>query len=334
MTVKHPMEARGHFIVGMAPDIVEGEKVVKAKPYKITPYLSYNYQTVVGVKAFEGEIEKERQRVIPMPKKFGGPGRGYEDEPGAREVDEHGVPKYKKAIAKVINERSKDPYRCVTDLIDYTIESTRKVYRGTVMEDKFMIYGDALSSWGEAEAQQYIAQKYPGMEKRFILPVGTSKVGTTANRFGPPGDSPEHCALDCNLFADLKSSMVLNATVASVFPMGDARRIFGQGTPEQVAHLMKETWEHCAPTLPRIEEDILRLEGHLKLIVAANGCMVPDIELKRHGRREVRIDGKIEDGELRKTKARKRDRKATLPGDIMLHPSLGDAEKHFFGTAE
>jgi hypothetical protein len=88
----------------MAPDIVEGEKVVKAKPYKITPYLSYNYQTVVGVKAFEGEIEKERQRVIPMPKKFGGPGRGYEDEPGAREVDEHGVPKYKKAIAKVINE--------------------------------------------------------------------------------------------------------------------------------------------------------------------------------------------------------------------------------------
>jgi hypothetical protein len=97
---------------------------------------------------------------------------------------------------------------------------------------------------------------------------------------------------------------------------------------------MKETWQHCARTLPRIKEDILRHEGHLKLIVAAKGCMVPYIELKRHGRREVRIDGKVEHGELRNTKARKRDRKATLPGDIMLHPSLGDAEKHFFGTAE
>jgi hypothetical protein len=156
------------------------------------------------------------------------------------------------------------------------------------------------------------------LSKRFILPVRTSKVGTTANRFGPHVDSPEHCALDCNLFADFKSSMVLNATVASVFPVGGARRIFGQGTPEQEAHLMKETWQHCARTLPRIEEDILRHEGHLKLIVAAKGCMVPYIELKRHGRREVRIDGKVEHGELRKTKARKRDRKVTLPGGIML----------------
>ena len=60
--------------------------------------------------------------------------------------------------------------------------------------------------------------------------------------------------------------------------------------------------------------------------------MVPDIELKRHGRREVRLDGKGGDGELRKTKARKRDRKATLPGDIFLHPRLSDAEKHFFGS--
>ena len=88
--------------------------------------------------------------------------------------------------------------------------------------------------------------------------------------------------------------MVLNATVSSVFPMGDPRRIFGQGTPEEVSYLMQETWEHCAPTLPRIEEDILRLEGHLEVIVEANGRMVPDIELKRHGRREVRVDGKVE----------------------------------------
>ena len=211
--------------------------------------------------------------------------------------------------------------------------STAEMYRGTVMENKYMIYGDALAVWGEGEAQKYIADRYPGMEKRFILPVGASKVGTTANRFGPPGDSPEHCGLDCNLFADLKSSMVLNATVSSVFPMGDPRRIFGQGTPEEVTYLMQQTWEHCAPTLPRIEEDILRLEGHLKLIVAANGRMVPDIELKRHGRREVRADGKLALGRFRKTKARKRDRKATIPNEFLLHPRLADAEKHFFGTS-
>jgi hypothetical protein len=40
---------------------------------------------------------------------------------------------------------------------------------------------------------------------------------------------------------------------------------------------MQETRKPYAPTLPRIEEDILLCEGHLKLIVEANGRMVPDM---------------------------------------------------------
>jgi hypothetical protein len=80
--------------------------------------------------------------------------------------------------------------------------------------------------------------------------------------------------------------------------MGDPRRIFGQGTPEEVTYFMQQTWDHCSPTFPRVDEGIRCLEGHLKLIFASNGRMVPDIELKRHDRREVCADGKLALGQL------------------------------------
>ncbi len=85
--------------------------------------------------------------------------------------------------------------------------------------------------------------------------------------------------------------------------------------------------------MPRVDEGILRLEGHLKLIVAANGRMVPDIELKRQDRRKICADGKFSLGQFRMTKARKRGRKAAIPNKFMLYPRLADAEKHFFVLA-
>jgi hypothetical protein len=72
-----------------------------------------------------------------------------------------------------------------------------------------------------------------------------------------------------------------------------------------MSYLMQETWKPFAPTLRR---GYFAREGHLKLIVEADGRMVPDIELKRRGRREVRLHGKAEQGELRTSSARKRDR--------------------------
>jgi len=51
-------------------------------------------------------------------KNFGAIGMGYKDKPGALELGESGEPKWRETIAKVINDRSKNPKRNVVDLID------------------------------------------------------------------------------------------------------------------------------------------------------------------------------------------------------------------------
>ena len=156
----------------MVPDEVQGDKVVTSKAVKVCPPFDYTGQLVIGVKKFEEEIEKECRRVSPMPRLCGGVGRSYKDEPGALDLNAHGVPNWKAKVTTVINSRSKDAKRCVTDLIDYTVTELQKIYEGTVMKDKWMVYGDALSSWHEHEAQKYLKEKYPGMELRFFAPVG------------------------------------------------------------------------------------------------------------------------------------------------------------------
>jgi len=56
--------------------------------------------------------------------------------------------------------------------------------------------------------------------------------------------------------------------------------------------------------------------------------MVPDLNFL------IRSDGKGETaGELRKTKARKRDRIATVPWELTSHPGLKDAELLLCGTS-
>ena len=72
------------------------------------------------------------------------------------------------------------------------------------MEVKWMVYGDALSTWREAEAQRYFKENYPSMELRFIAPVRSSRVGVTAKHLGPSGKSPENRALDCHLLSGLE----------------------------------------------------------------------------------------------------------------------------------
>jgi hypothetical protein len=160
--------------------------------------------------------------------------------------------------------------------------------------------------------------------------------GNVGKEQGPPGNSPENGrGTDSFGFADLEHSMNFNHALATAYPFGDPRRIFGQGSQPQLWHLMMECWDHCAPTPDRIKEDIFDWPNVTDAIVAANGTMVPDLNF-RHGRREFRIDGKEgPDGTTkRKTKCRKRDRKGTVPTKLAIHPLLVGAESRLLGLPE
>lgn len=71
-----------------------------------------------------------------MKRRFGGAGRGYEDQPGAMLLGAWGE---KQDARKQLNRRSNGAYRCVTDLIDYMITESKKDYAGTNMEDRFLM---------------------------------------------------------------------------------------------------------------------------------------------------------------------------------------------------
>ena len=104
------------------------------------------------------------------------------------------------------------------------------------------MFHDALAQWNEDEAQLYIKTRYPGFENRFIKPVGTTCAGTIYHDIVPGNSSENAWGLDSFGFADLEYVMCFNCALAWQYPYGDARRIFGQGTPKEVWHLMEQTW--------------------------------------------------------------------------------------------
>ena len=118
-------------------------------------------------------------------------------------------------------------------------------------------------------------------------------------------------------------------TLSWVYPYGDPRRIFNQGMPEQVWHLMEQTWTVVgAPSNDRIAEDIAGWERVVDKIIEADGCIVPD-ENFRTGRRARRMH---EEGD-RKTKLRKRDRKSTQLQQLPVHPQLKEAYSILIGVS-
>ena len=91
-----------------------------------------------------------------------------------------GQPAWKDAVRNRLLTRRTEPkaVRCVKDLIDHIIIESVKLYESTYMEDKFTMFHDALSAWNEGAVQEYIKDKYPGFEHRFIItPVGKTCAG-------------------------------------------------------------------------------------------------------------------------------------------------------------
>lgn len=104
------------------------------------------------------------------------------------------------------------------------------------MEGKFVMFHNALAQWNEKESQEYTGEKYPGFTSRFIKPAGRTCAGTIY-KDRPPRNSPENArGLDSCGFADLEYAVCINCALSWVY--GDPRRIFGQGTPKEMWHLM------------------------------------------------------------------------------------------------
>ena len=308
-----------------------------------TQPLSYTtnsgFQWVVGLEEFEKEIEKvereERGRAKArngMPK-TSGKGKGFKDQfPGTdasnkKMADGTQEPNWRREVRKVIETRSKRPICCVTDFMDHIIAQMKAKFDGTWYHDRWMVYHDALASWTAKDSMAYL--KSTGYADRFITLVGKNNdLVCKLYKGSKPGNSPEFSrGCDSFGFAKHKLAMEFNCSLASVYPYGDDRRIFNQGTPTELWHLMETTWMEIAPDSESLVQDISTFLDVATLVNEEGGKIVPDLDL-RSGRRHT---SKKDAGKKRKSNIKSIDTIATqtMP---KVHPSLEDAVEIMYGA--
>ena len=255
-----------------------------------------------------------------------GLGKGFKDQfPGADATnkklkDGTPEPNWRREVRKQIGMRTKKPMRCVTDFMDHIIAQMKAKFDGTWYEDKWMVYHDALSAWTARESMEYLNST--GYADRFITIVGTNN-DLVCRRYknSKPGNSPEFSrGCDSFEFPKHKPAMEFNCSLASVYPYGDARRIFKQGTPTELWHLMETTWVEIAPDSASLVQDFLAFLPVARIVHENEGRLVPDLAL-RSGRRHM---SKKHAGEKRKSNIKSRD---TIATQVMpkVHPSLEEA---------
>lgn len=153
----------------------------------------------------------------------------------------------------------------------------------------------------EEGAKEYLHLK--GFRDRQLRCWGATNAGTRYYK-RVVGDSPELCrGLDSYGFADLRCSIAYHVALSTFYDSNDPRR-FRHGTPAEVYSTMKRCWE-VEPTSERIVADVLGFTEVLDKLIAAKGCVVPDISL-RTGRRATPADGNL------KNKPRASQRKSTI----------------------
>jgi hypothetical protein len=195
----------------------------------------------------------------------------------------------------------------VTDMITHMFSELDRLYPG---EDA-MIWHDALSQLADKSTQAWLKTQ-GNWWGRFIRCEEANK--DTRYEFSLCGNSPELMkGLDWHGFADFIQSTHHHVSLTSIYEMDDPDRMF-DGTPKQLEATMKKCWT-MEPTSERITEDILGLKDTLLKIIAADGCLVKDEDV-RSGRRQQKLNG---DGEC-KGKTRKSQRISTLK-ERPTHPS-------------
>ena len=140
-----------------------------------------------------------------------------------------------------------------------------------------------------------------GILKRWIRPVlgcndeivivdenGVEKSNTRYSG-RPVGNCMELMPLDNSLFHDTRTSADLHVTLTCMLPCTDPHR-FSKATPKkEITRMIERIWDPVEgvspPSKNRIIQDIQRLRENIKLVVEADGAIVPGV-CDRNGHRK------------------------------------------------
>ena len=159
----------------------------------------------------------------------------------------------------VSNSQKCKKFVSINTLIDHIFEASRDFFKGTVYEDDFFVYHDALSFMTSKESQNYCLQK----GYRLILPqLGLNKGTIYNNR--PVGNLPALMPMDAHLNKDIHQCVDFHVMLTKYLPDDDERK-FTKRTPKLMAKSYKRIWDLShgpnagAPISKRIVEDINRV---------------------------------------------------------------------------
>jgi len=200
--------------------------------------------------------------------------------------------------AKIDADLRKKGSVCITEQVEHIITVCTEAFKGTVHEEDWLFYHDALVQMTDKKCQEWMETK--GWLKRWLLPQHGCNDGTAyANR--PVGDTPEVMPWDCHLNKDVDDFVAYHVAVTHHLPSTgfdddgnpdpngkepDPRK-FSRATPKQQTHAYLRVLETVTPLPARLIEDRDNCWGrHLRQIWDVRGVRVPGIG-NRNGRRAV-----------------------------------------------
>ena len=211
----------------------------------------------------------------------------------------------------------------ITDYIQHIMDESARVMKGTAFEDNWMIYHDALTLMTAKETKRWMEQK--GFLRRWILPTHDlyDNLPVLKNKYGtnPIGNSPEFMPWDAHLNSDVHAALDHHVLVSKHLDDSDERK-FDASTPKKMLaayrRILDPSIHGVCPPSRRILEDVRRVILAMQMVVAADGCLIEDDNI-RSGRR-------YESGTMRNSnwggKRTKNDQSKYSPDDYGLHEDL------------
>ena len=153
------------------------------------------------------------------------------------------------------------PYVCVTSLVEYLVEATKKVMQGTLYEGKELFFHDALSLMTAHDTVQWMKEK--DYYKYWLLPVlGCNDiVGENKSCYArrPVGNSPELMCLDMSLNKDVRECLRMHVSLTQHLNRDNPLR-FSLATPKEISRAMTRLvnpgQSSIVPTEKRIIQDV------------------------------------------------------------------------------
>ena len=189
---------------------------------------------------------------------------------------------------EVINSTAMKPFVCITELVTHIYKESEHIMKGTVHEDSWYFYHDALSLMTSSKRKIWMREK--GYLDKWILPEENLNKGTRY-AYSPVGNSPELMPLDCSLFEYLHKCVNRHVVYTLKLHKGDDKK-FSLATIPKAVSAYTRIWNDPLgePSSHIIIQDIDKTLGSMVAIYENDGAVVQGLGNKT-GKRHVVTGG-------------------------------------------